>query len=119
MELFDSHCGAITAFMLSLVSDWTVALNTCNTARDSEDAVMREDMADKASTTQTPRWTVKGLHTNLYMMWIDTINLEEVGMDEGFIIYEKMWETSASAHSIDLPQAFRVGLFIKSISRRQ
>ena len=40
-------------------------------------------------------------------------------MDEGFTIYEKMWEASDSDHPIDMPQAFQVGLFPKTISRRQ
>ena len=40
-------------------------------------------------------------------------------MDEGFTIYENMWEASASDHSIDMPQAFRVELFLKAISMRQ
>ena len=30
-----------------------------------------------------------------------------------------MWEASASDHSIDIPQAFRVGLFFEAIRRRQ
>ena len=33
-------------------------------------------------------------------------------MDEDFTIYEKMWEASALDHSIDMPQAFWVGLFL-------
>ena len=52
------------------------------------------------------------------MMELDTINLEEVGVDEGLTTYEKMWEASASDHSIDMTQAFRVRLFLMVISRR-
>ena len=76
-------------------------------------------MADKARTAQTPHRPVKGKQTNLDMMELDTINLEEVGMDEGLTIYEKMWKTSALYHSIDMPQAFRVRLFLKAVRRRQ
>ena len=41
VALFDSRRNFITAFPGSLVSDWTVALNTWNTTRDSEDAGRR------------------------------------------------------------------------------
>ena len=40
-------------------------------------------------------------------------------MDEGLTIYEKTWETSALDHSIDMPQDFWVGLFLKAVSRSQ
>ena len=76
-----------------------------------------EDTEDKSKTSQTPLRTVK--HTNLDMMDIDTINLQEVGMNEGFTIYEKMLQASASDHSIGVPQAFWVGLFFKAIISRQ
>ena len=39
--LFDSHHYVITTFPGSLVSDWTMALNTWNTTRDSEDVGRR------------------------------------------------------------------------------
>ena len=52
-------------------------------------------------------------------MDLDTINLEEVGIYEVLTIYKNMWEASASDHSIDMPQAFRVGLFLKAVRRRQ
>ena len=54
----------------------------------------------------------------LLLMELDTINLEEVGMDESLTIYENMWEGSALDQSIDMHQAFGVRLFLKSISRR-
>ena len=41
-------------------------------------------MEDKARRDQTPQSTVKREQTNLDMMALDTINLEEVGMDKGF-----------------------------------
>ena len=53
------------------------------------------------------------------MMAIDTINLEEVRKDEGLNTYEKVWEASDLAHSIDMTNSFRVGLFLEAISRRQ
>ena len=53
------------------------------------------------------------------MMEIDIINLKEVGMYEGLTIYENMWEASALDHSIDMPQVFRVGLFLKAIRKTQ
>ena len=59
MELFESHRDAITAFPGSLVSDWTMALNTWNTTRDSEDAGRREDTANKDRTAQTPLCPIK------------------------------------------------------------
>ena len=34
-------------------------------------------------------------------------------------MYEEMWEASAFNHSIDMPQAFWVGLIPKAISRKQ
>ena len=95
------------------------ALNTWNKTRGSEDAGRREDTADMASTAQTPRRTVKGKQTDLDMMEIHTIKLVEVGMDESLTIYENMREASASDQSINTPQAFRVGLFLKAVSRRQ
>ena len=42
-------------------------------------------MEDKDRTDQTPQSTVKREQTNLDMMALDTINLEEVGMD---IVFE-------------------------------
>ena len=36
--LFDSNCGVITTFPGILVSNWTKALNTWNTTRESEDS---------------------------------------------------------------------------------
>ena len=95
MSLFESHRNFITAFPGRSVYDWTVTLNIWNTTRDSEDAGSREDTADKARTAQTPRRPVKGKQTKLDMMGIDTINLDDVGMDEGLTIYEKMSEASA------------------------
>ena len=74
---------------------------------------------DKARTAQTPLQPVKGKHTKLDMMELDNINLEEVRMDEGLTKYEKMWEASSLDHSIDMPQAFRVELFLKAVIRRQ
>ena len=68
VALFDSHCDAIAAFLGSSVYNRTVALNTWNTTRDSEYAGRREDMADKASTDQTPHFPIKGEHTELDMM---------------------------------------------------
>ena len=80
VALFDPHSNSITAFPWSSVSNWTVALNTWNTTRYSEDAGRREDMADKDRTAQTQCRPVKVKHTELDMMELDTINLEEVGM---------------------------------------
>ena len=40
-------------------------------------------------------------------------------MDEGLTIYGNMWEASALDHSIDMPQAFWVGLFLEEINRSQ
>ena len=90
MVLFDSHRDAINNFLGRSVSDWTVALNTWNTTRDFEDAVRRENTMDKARKAKTPRRPVMGKQTDLDMMELDTTNLEEVGMDEGFNIYEEM-----------------------------
>ena len=41
---------------------------------------------------------------------LDTIKLKEVGMDEGLTIYENIRKASTPVHSIDMPQAFWVGL---------
>ena len=42
-----------------------------------------------------------------------------MGKDEGLAIYEKVWDSSALAHSINMPHSFRVGLFLEAISRSQ
>ena len=117
--LFDSHRDGIAAFPGSSVSDCTVVLNIWNTIRDSEDAGRREDTTEKASMAQTLHHPVKVEHIDLDMMGLNTINLEEMGMDEGLVIYEKVWEASASAHSIGMPQYFRVGLFLDTTIRKQ
>lgn len=41
VALFDSHHDTIAAFLGSLVYNWTVALNTWNITRDSEDSGRR------------------------------------------------------------------------------
>ena len=117
MSLFDSFRDAIAAFPGNSVSDRNVALNTWNTTRESEYTGKREDTVDKARTDQTPERPDKGENTDLGTMVLDTINLDEVGMDEGLNIYGNMWDAYASDHSIDIPQAFRVGLFLEAISR--
>ena len=89
--MFDSNRGVITTFPGILVSNWTKALNTWNTTRDSEDAGRRKDTTEKARITQTPLLPVKLEQTDLDTMALVTINLEEVGMDEGLTIYENMW----------------------------
>ena len=119
VAVFDSHNDVINVFPGSSVSDWNLALNTWNTTRDSKDAGRREGMAEKARTAQNPRHPVKGKYADLDMMELDTINLEEVGMDEGLTIYENIWEASASDHSINMNHAFHVGLFLKYTRRRQ
>ena len=118
VTLFGSHFDAIKSFPWITVSDWTVALNTWNTTRGSDYAGRREDKMDKTRMHQTPFNHVKFKQNDLEMMELDTINLEEVGVDECLTTYEKMLEASASDHSIDMPQAFRVGLFLMAISRR-
>ena len=52
-------------------------------------------------------------------MAVYTINLEEVGKDEVLDTYEKVWEASALAHSIDMPYSFWVGSFLEAIIRSQ
>ena len=53
------------------------------------------------------------------MVSLETINLEDVGKYGGLSTYEKLWEDSALAHSIDTPHSFWVGLFLDAIIRRQ
>ena len=118
MTLFGSHRDAIKSFPWISVSDWTVALNTWNTTRDSGYAGRREDKTDNTRMAQTPFNPVKVKQNDLEMMELDTINLEEVGVDEGLTTYEKMWEASTSDHSIDMTQAFQVRLFLMVIIRR-
>ena len=69
--------------------------------------------------SQNPHHPDKMENVDLDMMALDSINLEEVGKDEGLIIYEKVWEASAFTNSIDIPHYFWVGLFLEAISRRQ
>ena len=40
-------------------------------------------------------------------------------MDEGLTIYKNMWEAYDLDHSIDISQAFCVGLFLGDISSRK
>ena len=60
MELFDCHCDPIVAFTGNLVSNWTLALNTWNATRDSEDIVRREDMAERSRMAQSNAARIKG-----------------------------------------------------------
>ena len=53
------------------------------------------------------------------MMVLDTINLEEVGKDEGLGIYENVWGDSALDQSFDMPHSFWARLFLDAISKRQ
>ena len=39
-------------------------------------------------------------------MVLETINLEEVGKDEGLVTNEKVWEASDLDHSINMPHSF-------------
>ena len=68
---------------------------------------------------QTPLQPDKRENVDLDMMALYTINLEEVSKDEGLATYEKVWEASALAHSIDTPHSFWVGLLLAAISKRQ
>ena len=52
------------------------------------------------------------------MLVLDTINMEELGKDEGLETCENLWEASALDHSVDMPYSFWVGLFLDTISRR-
>ena len=79
MALFDSHCDSISTFPGRLVSYWTVALNTWNKNRDSEDIGRMEDMAERSGMAQTPRRPDKREKVDLDMMALETINTGEVG----------------------------------------
>ena len=70
-----------------------------------------------AKKSQTPRCLEKREKVYLYMMALDTINLEKVEKDEGLDAYEKLWEASGLAHSINMPHYFRVGLLLEAIRR--
>ena len=101
------------------MSNWTVDLKIWKTTRESEDVGRREDTTDRSRIPQTPHHPDKREKIDLEMTTHDTINLEEVGKDEGLIIYEKVWEASAFTNSIDIPHYFWVGLFLEAISKRQ
>ena len=75
MALFDSHHDAITDFPGILVSNWNVALNTWNTARDSEDVGSMEDTSERARMAQTPHHPDKRENIDLDMMALDTFKL--------------------------------------------
>ena len=81
VALFDLHRDAIAAFPGSLVSDWTVALNTWNKNRYLEDSGWREDTTERARMAQTPRRPDKREKFDLDIMALETINLEEVVKD--------------------------------------
>ena len=51
-------------------------------------------------------------------MVFDAPNSEEVGKEDGLEVYEKIWGTPASNISIVVPQNFRVGYFLESLSLR-
>ena len=53
------------------------------------------------------------------IMNMETINLKEMGKDEGLATYEKVWEASDLAQSINIPHYFWVGLFLEAIIRTQ
>ena len=53
------------------------------------------------------------------MMVLDTINLEEVGRDEGEGIYENLCGDSALDDSIGVTYSFWVGLLLDAISKNQ
>ena len=119
VALFDSHRDAIATFPGSSVSDWTMALNNWNTTRQSEDAGRRGYTSERSRRYQTPCRLDKREKFDLDMMALDTINLVEVGKDEGLATYEKVWEASALDHSIYIPHYFHASLFLEAISRRQ
>ena len=75
-------------------------------------------MSEMDKMTQTPRQPDNWEKVYLYIMALDTINLEELGKDEGLVTYEKVWEASDLAHSINMPNSFQVGLFLEAIIRR-
>ena len=52
-------------------------------------------------------------------MVLDAHNPREVGKEYGLKVYEKVWGYLASQISITMPQAFRLGSFIESLSLRQ
>ena len=87
MSLFDSHRDAISNFLGRLVYNWTVAINTWNTTRYLEDEVRREEAAERDKMARTPHRPYKSEKVDLDMMALDTIELEEVGKDEGLVIY--------------------------------
>ena len=60
MELFDCHCDPIVAFTGNLVSNWTLALNTWNATRESEDAGRREDIEVRFRMAQNHAAQTKG-----------------------------------------------------------
>ena len=80
-----------------------MALNTWNKTRDSENEGKREDTSERARSAKKTHRPDKKEKIDLDMMALDTINLVEVGKDEGLATYEKVWEASALDHSIDTP----------------
>ena len=69
--------------------------------------------------SQNPHRPDKREKVDLDMMALESINMEEVGNDEGLEIYENVWEASALAHSIDTIHSFWAGLLLEAIIRRQ
>ena len=60
VELFDSHSNPIAVFPGNSVSNWTVALNTWNATRESEDAGRREDIEVRFRMAQNHAAQTKG-----------------------------------------------------------
>ena len=52
-------------------------------------------------------------------MVCDAPNPEEVVKEDALEMYEKVWGISSSQLSISVPQTFRVGYFLESLSLRQ
>ena len=75
MVLFDSHRDVISVSPKSLVSNWTVDLNTWNTNRDSEDSGMREDTEERARMDQITHCPYRREKADLDIMARDTIKL--------------------------------------------
>ena len=66
----------------------------------------RKDIAERARRYQTHRRPDKRENVDLDIMMLDTINLEEVGKDEGLYTYEKVSEDCVLAHSANITHSF-------------
>ena len=99
-----SHRDLVVSFFSYSLSEWTLDLNTWENTGEAEEELL------KCSTYSDSR---------IEAMVFDAPNPEEVGNEDGVEVHDKVWGASASHLYISIPQTFRVGFLLESLSLRQ